>query len=175
MAFQRRDIPKITRASAPGEPRRLFPRYLRDRRLWPGIEQAIAYLDSMVGRRRGDLAGDAILDLFGDPKLARCLLASLSESYRFQTPSFHDVLGDSANLLQEHRITAPVDLRAMAYQALQAQSQGVLVPAEREAFLEGLASPLGLTGTALEELLHLDAERNQRLLRAGPRPRVEDV
>jgi hypothetical protein len=63
----------------------------------------------------------------------------------------------------------------MAYQALQARSQGVLAPAEREAFLEELASPLGLTGNALENLLHLDAERNQRLLRVGPRPRVEDV
>lgn len=174
MAFQRRDIPKMTRAGAAGEPRRLFPRYLKDRRLWPSIERSIAYLDSMVGHRRGDLAGDAILDLIGDPKLAHCLLASLGDSYRFQTPSFHDVLGDSASSLHEHYIMAPADLRAKAYQALQARSQGVLAPAEREAFLEELASPLGLTGNALEELLHLDAERNQRLLRIGPRPRVED-
>ncbi len=64
MAFSRRAIPKMTRSGQSGEPRRLFPRYLRDRRLWPGIERAIDYLDSMIGSRRGDLNADAVLDLF---------------------------------------------------------------------------------------------------------------
>ncbi len=175
MAFSRRAIPKMTRSGQSGEPRRLFPRYLRDRRLWPGIERAIDYLDSMIGSRRGDLNADAVLDLFGDPKLARCLLASLGESYRFRPLSFHDTLGDAANVLAARGIVTPVDLRDMAYLALQDRYRGVLAPEERERFLEQLAAPLGLSGATLEELLFLDSERNQRLVRIGPKPNVADV
>lgn len=175
MAFPRRDIPKMTRAGQPGEPRRLFLRYLRDRRLWPSIERAIDYLDSMVGSRRGDLNAGAVLDLFGDPKLARCLLASLGESYRFRALSFRDMLGDAANLLATQGIVTPADLRDRAYLALQDRHGGVLEPEERERFLTELAASLGLSGATLEEMLFLDSERNQRLVRIGPKPDVTGV
>jgi hypothetical protein len=72
MAFRRQDIPRTTRKSEEGGPRRLYPRYIRDLAPLPKIELAIAYLDEMVGRRRADLSPDVILDLFGDLKLARC-------------------------------------------------------------------------------------------------------
>src|SRR5215210_7347088 len=94
MAFRRQDIPKTTRKGKDGEGRRIYPRYLRDGSYLPKIEMAIGYLDGMVGRRRGDLSSDAVLDLLGDPKLARCVLNCLAETYRYRTPEFVEVVGD---------------------------------------------------------------------------------
>src|SRR3712207_2728638 len=94
MAFRRQDIPKTTRKGEEGQPRRLYPRFAKDRTLLPKVELAIGYLDGMVGRRRGDLSPDVVLELFGDPKPARCILACLADSYRYRTPAIAEVVGD---------------------------------------------------------------------------------
>jgi hypothetical protein len=176
MAFRRQDIPKTTRRGKEGEPRRLYPRYLRDTSLVPKIDLAIGYLDGMVGRRRGDLSADAMLDLFGDPKLSRCILACLSDTYRYRTPEFAEVVGEEAAIrLAGWDLLTPADLRDHVYRALNDRSGGVLDPAERSFFLDSVGEVLGVDGDVLDQLLHLDAERNAILTRVGRRSRAEDV
>jgi hypothetical protein len=176
MAFRRQDIPRTTRKTEEGGPRRLYPRYIRDLAPLPKIDLAIAYLDEMVGRRRADLSPEVILDLFGDLKLARCLLACLTDSYRYRSPEIVDVAGEDAALaLAGWDLMTPADLRGYVYRTLNQSQDGVVSLAERPPILEELAAPLGLSGELLGELLHLDAERNQVLIRVGPRPEPADV
>ncbi len=176
MAFRRQDIAKTTRKGAEGEPRRLYPRYAKDKALLPKIDLAVGYLDSMVGRRRGDLAPDAVLDLFGDPKLARCFLACLAENYRYRTPSFAEVLGaTTARTLAEHGVRTPGDVRGRAYLTANQRRSGFVAPSGRVLFLTELAAELGVSAGDLDGALHLDAERNAVLVRIGERPRAEDV
>ena len=176
MAFRRQDIPKTTRKGEEGEPRKLYPRFAKDRTLLPKVELAIGYLDGMVGRRRGDLSPDVVLELFGDPKLARCVLACLGESYRYRTPEIAEVIGEeAAETLAAWDLLAPADVRGHVYRAANARCGGFVADAERAAFLTEVAGTLGLEAAQLEELLHLDAERNALLIRVGPRPRAEDV
>src|SRR5688572_9132882 len=147
MAFRRQDIPKTTRKSEDGGPRRLYPRYIRDMAPLPKIELAIAYLDEMVGRRRAELSPETILDLFGDLKLARCVLSCLAESYRYRSPEFADVVGEpTAVALAAWDLFAPADLRALVYEVVNRERAGVVADAERPAVLAELSRPLGLSG-----------------------------
>ena len=176
MAFRRQDIPKTTRKGNEGEHRRLHPRFIRDRTVVPKIDLAIGYLDGMVGRKRGDLSPDVVLELFGDPKLARCVLTCLAESYRYRTPEMAEVIGeDAAGALTAWDIMTPADLRAHLYRAANAELGGFVADTDRAAFLERAAGPLGVGPDLLAELIHLDAERNAILVRIGPRPVAEDV
>ncbi len=176
MAFRRQDIPKTTRKGEDGKPRRLYPRFAKDRSLLPKIDLAVEYLDGMVGRRRGDLSPDVVLELFGDPKLARCVLACLGDSYRYRTPDIAEIVGEEAALaLAAWDLLTPIDVRGHVYRAANAELGGFVPDTDRSAFLLRVAAPLGLAPHHLEELLHLDAERNAVLIRVGPRPKAEDV
>src|SRR5918997_7090066 len=144
MAFRRQDIPKTTRKGEEGQPRRLYPRFAKDRALLPKVELAIGYLDGMVGRRRGDLSPDVVLELFGDPKLARCLLACLADSYRYRTPEIAEVVGEPAALaLAAWDLLTPADVRGHVYRAANATQGGFVADLDRAPFLAELSGPLG--------------------------------
>lgn len=176
MAFRRQDIPKTTRKGKDGEGRRVYPRYLRDGTYLPKIEMAISYLDDMVGRRRGDLSSDAVLDVLGDPKLARCVLSCLAETYRYRTPEFVEVVGDdAAERLAAWDLFTATDVRASVYASLNERFHGVIEPGQRAEFLASIGETLGVDDDVLDQLLHLDAERNQILMRIGLRPEAADV
>ena len=136
MAFRRQDIPKTTRKAGEVQPRRLYLRFAKDRSLVPKIDVAIDYLDAMVGRRRGDLAPDALLDVFGDPKLARCFLSCLADNYRYRTPSVADALGDAAaSKLAERGLSAASDVRSHVFLEANRRHSGFVDPTRREPFL----------------------------------------
>lgn len=176
MAFRRQDIPKTTRKGKEGEGRRIYPRYLRDGTYLPKIEMAIGYLDGMVGRRRGEMSADAVLDLFGDPKVARCVVSCLAETYRYRTPEFVEVVGEeTASRLAAWDLMTAADVRSFVYAALNERYQGVIEPENRASFLHAIGESLGLDDDVLDQLLHLDAERNEVLIRIGERPAVADV
>ncbi|MGI8474965.1 MAG: DUF790 family protein [Thermomicrobiales bacterium] len=176
MAFRRQDIPKTTRKSADDGQTRVHPRFLRDHSLEPKLELAIDYLDGMVGRRRGDLSPDTLVELFGDPKLARCLLTCMQQSYVYRESDFADIIGgEAASSLAGRDIASPSDLRGHLYLAANATRHGFVVPSDRDAFLADVGVDLGVDGASLDELLHLDAERNAVLVRVGPRPQAADV
>jgi hypothetical protein len=176
MAFRRQDIPKTTRKPEEGGPRRIYPRFLRDRTILPKVDLAVDYLDGMVGRRRGDLSPDMLLELFGDPKLARCLLACMGEHYVYRTPEITNLIGeDAATALLKWDIGTPAELRGYLYLAANATRNGFVSDEDRQAFFAETGEVLGLSAAQVEELIHLDAERNALLIRIGPRPRAEDV
>lgn len=175
MAFRRQDIPKTTRA-ADGGPRRLYPRYAKDKALLPRIDLAIGYLDGMVGRRRGDLAPDAVIDLFGDPKLARCMVACLADAYRYRAPRLAEALGeDAAAAMADRGIDTPAQVRAAVYRRANRDHDGFAAGPDRDSLMQALAGEVGIAPALLDEALHLDAERNHVLVRVGERPRAEDV
>jgi hypothetical protein len=175
MAFRRQDIPKTTRA-ADGGLRRIYPRYAKDAALLPRIELAISYLDGMVGRRRGDLAPDAVIDLFGDPKLARCMVVCLADAYRYRSPTLGEALGgDAAAKLAAAGMRTPAEVRARIYKSTNAGAGGFAAGSERIRVLGAVAAGAGIPSDALDEALHLDAERNHVLIRIGNRPNAVDV
>ncbi len=92
MAFRRQDIPKTSRKGKDGAPRRIYPRFIRDQTMLPKVGLAIDYLEGMIGRKRSELSPDVILDLFGDPKLARCMLSCLAESYCYRSLDIAEVV-----------------------------------------------------------------------------------
>lgn len=176
MSFRRQDIPKTTRQSKDGSERRLYPRFIKDRALLPKIDLAIQYLDGMVGRKRSELSPEVILDLFGDPKLARCILFCLAESYRYRTQELAEVVGaEAAGRLIEWDLVTPADLRAWLYQLANEESFGFVAHADRARFFERAATSVGVTAEQLETSVGLDAEPNQRLTRAGEVPDASDI
>lgn len=176
MMFRRQDIPKTTRSRKDGAGRRLYPRYLRDQAMLPRVELAIDYLDGMVGKRRGELSADNLIELFGDPKLARCLLACMAETYRYRERTFADELGDETSArLAVFGLTSPAELRGFLYLAANATHDGFVAPSDRDDFLSERANALGLDPGRLAPLIHLDAERNAELVRIGNRPAAADI
>src|SRR5690606_4889467 len=66
-------------------------------------------------------------------------------------------------------------LRDLVYRTVELQHRGVLGPEGRPGFLADLGQEIGVPADLLDEALHLDAERNQRLVRIGARPEVPDI
>ena len=78
------DLRKTTRRVVKDDDLRVvYPRFLRDRSLAPRIELATRYLEKMVGHARRELDQEVVAQLFGDHKLARCIIACLAASYRY--------------------------------------------------------------------------------------------
>jgi hypothetical protein len=176
MAFRRQDIRKTTRRPKEGGMRRLYPRFVRDRSFDESIERAIAYLDGMVGQRRGDLAAETMVDLLGDPKFARCILSCLADTFHYRTPSIAEAIGaDAARALQGVGVASAADLRALIYDAVNSSRQGFVTPTERGHFLTEQGRELGVCEDDLDRVLHLDAERNAVLVRSGDLPNSQNI
>src|SRR5690348_3032948 len=87
------DLRKTTRRVVKDDDLRVvYPRFLRDRSLGPRIELATRYLEKMVGHARRELDQEVVAQLFGDHKLARCIIACLAASYRYRARSFGEVV-----------------------------------------------------------------------------------
>jgi hypothetical protein len=173
MAFRLQDLCKTTRrASGNGLPR-LFPRVLGDDRLGPRLGIALRFFETYLGRPRHEFDAEALITLFGDPRLARGLIRCLSRTYRYRTRPLADVLGaERAAALAARGLTTPAQLRALAY-ARANQDGGFVAPERRTAFLGDLVD--GLHPTELERALWLDAPDQAVLVRDGPLPTAADV
>lgn len=173
MAFRLQDLCKTTRrASGSGLPW-LFPRLLGDGRLDPRLGIALRFFETHLGRPRHELDAEALITLFGDPRLARGLIRCLSHTYRYRTRPLADVLGaECAAALAARGLTTPAHLRALAY-ARANQNGGFVAPERRTAFLVDLID--GLHPTEIERALWLDAPDRAPLVRDGPLPTAADV
>lgn len=169
------DLRKTTRKGA-DDIRNVYPRLLRDSSLRPRIELAIRYLDGMVGQPRTALDAEVVIRLFGDHKVARCIVACLGATYRHRTQTFTDVLApDRVACLAEHDIRTPSDLRLWLYTEVAARYPGFVDASERPTCLTEAGNKLGLSVEEIESLLTLDAPGNAILLRVGPVPTPEEV
>jgi len=168
------DLRKTTRHSGNG--RTLHPHFLRDRSLAPRIEMAIRYLDSMLDRPRRELDQEAIVQLFGDHKVARCIVACLAASYRHRCRSFAEVLSATqVTTLNGMGITTPSELRLWLFRRANIELSGFAGGTERALFLRQAGNALGLTVEDIEMLLALDGPEQAILVRTGPPPTADDV
>ncbi len=176
------DLRKTTRKAS--EYRIVYPHLLRDRTLNPRIELAIRYMESMLGKRRSELDQEVILRLFGDPKIARCIVASLGATYRHRARAFSEELpAEQVAALAAHGIADSMALRLWLFKrANVAPEMGFIGGAERAAFLRAAADDLGITETegcvaiaAIERLISLDFPANAPLVRVGTLPTADDM
>jgi hypothetical protein len=170
------DLRKTTRRAKSGDLRIVYPTLLRDRSLAPRIGMAVRYLESMLGRPRRELDAEVIVQLFGDHKLARCIVACLAATYRHQPRAFAEVLPAAvASALAERGIVTPSDLRLHLYRRANGAFAGFVGGPERAPFLRAVGGDLGLAPEQIETLLTLDAPANAILARTGPIPTPDDV
>jgi hypothetical protein len=179
MAFKTSDFKKVVRGK--GEARQLYPHQIRDERYTAAISYAIAYYERMVGRRRAEFEGDTLLEFFGDPRLARGLVACLGRSYSWRTQTFEERFGEHVQLLEASDVTAPQLLRARLYRLANERFNGFVLPGERDTALNSLLDGLGAAATAtltveqLDSALTLDSEGERVLLKVGETPSPEEI
>jgi hypothetical protein len=141
MSFKITDFKKTTRSSD-GQ-RLLYPYQIRDDRYTASIGYAIAYYDRMVGRRRAEFEAETLLEFFGDPRLARGLVACLARTYAWRAQTLAEALGDEvARTLWRAGLRAPAALRAKLYGLANGRYGGVILPHEREEALAYLCSTI---------------------------------
>src|SRR3954470_8008524 len=135
MAFKSGDFKKTTRAGV------LYPYQIKDDRFTASISYAISYYERMLGRQRGEFEAETLLEFFGDPRLARGLVACLARTYAWRQQTFAEALGDEiAQLLWRTGLTSPAALRAKLYGLANGRYRGVILPSERAEALEFLCA-----------------------------------
>jgi hypothetical protein len=170
------DLRKTTRRARTDGRRVVYPHFLRDRTQAPRIELAARYLEGMVGRPRRDLDEEVVVQLFGDHKLARCIVACLAASYRHHAQTFAEVLPpEQVTALAERGMLVPSDLRLWLYARANTVLPGFVGGPERPPFLRQAAVELGLSPEQIERLVTLDAPANAILVRTGPTPTADDI
>jgi predicted nuclease of restriction endonuclease-like RecB superfamily len=192
MAFKTNDFKKTTRTTD-GE-RVLYPYQIKDDRFTASIGYAIAYYERMVGRRRAEFEAETLLEFFGDPRLARGLVACLARTYAWREQTFAESLGDQpARLLWRAGLTSPAALRAKLYGLANGRYRGVILPHERTEALEFLCEQISqttddgrrmtddsvngnrLSAAQFERALTLDSEEQHVLLKLGPTPEPHEI
>jgi predicted nuclease of restriction endonuclease-like RecB superfamily len=199
MSFKITDFKKTTRAS--GGERLLYPYQIRDDRFTAAIGYAIAYYERMVGRRRAEFEAETLLEFFGDPRLARGLVACLARTYSWRAQTFAEALGeDAARVLRRAGLTTPAALRARLYGLANGRYGGFILPHERAEALQFLCEQINqtaddgrqtmddrtnndrlpstvyrLTPAQFELALTLDAEDQHVLVKLGPMPEPHEI
>src|SRR5262245_53146452 len=141
MSFKIADFKKTTRVSD-GE-RLLYPYQIRDDRYTASIGYAIAYYERMVGRRRAEFEVETLLEFFGDPRLARGLVACLARTYAWRAQTLAEALGEEvARALWCAGLRTPAGLGAKLYGLANGRYGVVILPHEREEALAYLCSTI---------------------------------
>lgn len=176
MAFRTNDFKKTSRKAKGDAPASLYPHQMRDKKTLARLDIAIRLFDQMVGKRKGDMDAGALVDFFGDPRLARGVVACLGQYYKYRTPSLAETMGQeaAANLLLSG-LGTPMAIRAHTYAFLNSRHQGFVAEAERPARCAEIAREFGLSARDWDALMYLDAEENQILTRLGDAPSAQDI
>ena len=176
MAFRQEDFKKTSRKGGGDAPASVYPHQLKDKKTLARLEIAIRTFDGAVGKRRRDMDAQAMTDFFGDPRLARGIVACLGQFYRYETLDFAQAVGrDAAARLRAEGLTRPVDVRADTYAWVNETANGFLTEAARAEAYEQLGARFCLSAHQWDTLLHGDAEDNQVLSRLGTVPTPADI
>ncbi|HEU4785416.1 MAG TPA: DUF790 family protein [Ktedonobacterales bacterium] len=170
------DLRKTTRHSRKDGMRVIYPRFLRDASLAPRIEMAIRYMERMLGQPRRALDDEVIVQLFGDHKVARCLVACLGAHYRHRPRMLAEVLPpEGIARLEAQGIASASELRLWLFRRVNRVLAGFAGRDERAAFMAEAERELGLEAGKLDELITLDTPEHAILVRTGARPAAEDI
>ncbi len=170
------DLRKTTRKSGDVGLRTVYPRFLRDRALNPRIDLAIRYLEKMLGHARRELDAEVVVGIFGDHKLARCILACLAANYRHRARSFAEILpAEAVASVAAREITTPSSLRLWLFRRANQFYPGFIGAEQRPAFLREAGAELGVSAEQIEQLIALDEPSQAVLVRTGAIPSAEDV
>ena len=145
----------------------------RGREIRAQLAIAVRYFETMVGQRRLAFDSEALIALFGDPKLARGLVAAFARYYRYRRLEFADVVPAAvADDLREKRLGTSAALRANLFRFLNtAPRAGFAAEADRADLLAAFGADLSLDPEQMADLLWLDSEENWVLTRlAVPEP-----
>lgn len=165
-------------ALAPGTPslRLLYPRLLRDVTALPKLGIAIGYFESMVGKERRELDTEILVQFFGDPKLARCIVSSMARWYRFRTPLLAEVVTPRAlTRLRRAGLDDPRFLRLDLYDRANLNEGGFLSFTGRAEMHVAVEQSFGLRAGELDRLLILDMPEHAVLTRTGEAPSPAEV
>ena len=176
MAFRQEDFKKTSRKGAGDAPASVYPHQLKDKKTVARLEIAIRTFDGAVGKRRRDMDAQAMTDFFGDPRLARGIVACLGQFYRYKTLDFAQAVGrEAAGRLGAAGLNRPVDVRADTYAWVNENRGGFLTEAGRAEAYGTLGARFCLSAHQWDTLLHGDAEDNQVLARLGAVPTPGDI
>ncbi len=176
MAFRQEDFKKTSRKGTGDAPASVYPHQLKDKKTVARLEIAIRTFDGAVGKRRKDMDAQAMTDFFGDPRLARGIVACLGQFYRYETLDFTQAVGrEAAGRLRAAGLNRPVEVRADTYAWVNEHAGGFLTEAGRAEAYEQLGARFCLSAHQWDTLLHGDAEDNQVLARLGAVPTPGDI
>jgi len=154
----------------------LYPHQLRDDRYLAAIAYTIDYYERHTGRPRHEMQADTLLEFFGDPRLARGIVACLGRSYTWHEPTVEEMVdGKTWRALQGLGLTTPARLRAHLYRYVNARHDGFLSSARRRDVLETFCSELPIDRRQLEMLLALDHASNAVLTKVAGTPDAREV
>lgn len=174
MAFPLSDLRRTVRRNRDDGSAQLYPRLLRGSKDLPRIAVAIRYFEEQVGRRRGEMEPAALVEFFGDPRLARCIVACLTRSYHYRVRTIAEVVGEvAAARLAADGIADARALRLRLFEHANALHHGFIPPHRRAELLTPLLERWGVRLDQLDALLTLDAEEFrvlERITRAAPYP-----
>ncbi|HEV7128382.1 MAG TPA: DUF790 family protein [Ktedonobacterales bacterium] len=117
-----------------------------------------------------------VVQLFGDHKLARCLVECLAPWYRYRTRTLSEELSDGQlAVLARCGITNPSEMRLWLFRRANAVGRGFVSVAERSMFIDEAAIVLSLCSEQIDRLATLDAAANAVLVRVGAVPMADEV
>ncbi len=178
-SFNRQTLKKTVRRSAGDGRVYIYPTRLatappaRRREVAAQLGIAIRYFETMVGQRRAAFDPEALIGLFGDPKLARGLVAAFARYYRYRPLKPGEVVPPAvADGLYEKRLATPAALRANLFRFVNTAPQyGYALEVDRADVLSHFGADLGLDPEQVADLLWLDSAENWLLTRlAQPQP-----
>ncbi len=166
MRFSLQDVKKSVR----GRDMTVSLHFLRAEELHAEIERLIAYHEHLLGQPQRHFSLDEARACVGDYRLAHCLIATLSNWYRWHVRSWGAVIQQLATPPTLDAISSPVYLRLALYDYVNLHYQGFLGTATRTLALQALAEVYSLEVADLEYLLVMDSEDEAVLVREAPQP-----
>jgi predicted nuclease of restriction endonuclease-like RecB superfamily len=174
MSFSTADFKKTSRKV--GDKRVLYPHQLRDDRYLAAISYAVDYYERMAGRPRREMQADTLLEFFGDPKLARGIVACLGRTYLWHQPDVSEVVdAETYAALRDLGLDRPSAVRQHLYRYVNAHHNGFLPSVGRATVLEALCADLPIDRRTFETLLTLDAAENAILTKVAGMPSARDI
>jgi len=141
------------------------------------IKKTINYFEEFVTKelKQEKFEKNKIIEIFGDYKTGSCILQTLGRYYEFQSPSFDAFESKKSKFLKEG-INSPSELRVFLFNRINEDEAGFLSSKHKDEFVKKIADLFAVDINMLENLLWLDDESNQRLVRIeNQAPTKEDV